>query len=213
MSWGKLGERFVFQLLGMEYSLNSTDTILHPEYPDIWAGSPDGFKYVSRRAVVEIKAPSTHDSFCDLVEPIYNGLDGLDAMSWIRKKHDKGEEYYQQIVSNCCISGCDYGELIVFMPYKSQLSALREFTQDSSIPMEMMSQFYWIYTSTDEDLPYLIDGAHYKNINKIFFKVPEEDKDKMTDCMVRAGKMLAPFPPSVITSTYDHSVNATIVEK
>src|SRR6186713_1406515 len=41
--WGKLLEGHVFDKLGLEYTLSSTETIVHPTIP-YWSGSPDGDK-------------------------------------------------------------------------------------------------------------------------------------------------------------------------
>jgi hypothetical protein len=53
ISWGKLVERRAFDLLGIEYTLNSDETLTHPEI-EFWAGSPDGFKYDDGTTGVEI---------------------------------------------------------------------------------------------------------------------------------------------------------------
>ena len=65
LSWGKLMEDRVFDLLGVEYELVSKDTIKHPKY-SFWVGSPDANKFDEGRTVIDIKCPITLKSFCRL---------------------------------------------------------------------------------------------------------------------------------------------------
>src|SRR5687768_14058682 len=68
LSWGKLVEGRLFELLGIEYKLVSQESIQHPAIP-YWAGSPDAQKFESNNdsdTVVEIKCPITLKSFCQL---------------------------------------------------------------------------------------------------------------------------------------------------
>lgn len=180
--WGKVLEPLVFQQLGMEYSSNSQETIVHPTIP-FWSGSPDGIKHVKKKGVMDIKSPMTLSSFCDLVDPLYEGLSGLDAMKDIRENHKEGETYYWQLVSNAIITGSDYAELIVFVPYLSQIPIVKASTEGNP-------NGYWIWSATEAEVPYLLDDGYYKNINIIGFDVPQEDKDFLTDCVMRAGELL-----------------------
>ena len=74
LSWGKSVESHVFNLLGLEYSLTSQETDLHPLYGDFWAGSKDGQK---DDTIIDIKCPMTLDSFCGIVDPLYEGYDEI----------------------------------------------------------------------------------------------------------------------------------------
>lgn len=172
MAWGKLLEIFYFQNLGkVEYTPLMDEPIGHINIKD-WYGSPDAINN-SLDAVSELKCPYTLTSFCELVEPIYNGLTGMDAMNYIRDKHTDGEKYYWQCVSNAILTGKDVAELIIFMPYKSQLQELRELAemQDS----EVQKDYYFVGSGSDEELPHLVDGGYYKSENSIVFEVPKED--------------------------------------
>jgi hypothetical protein len=180
--WGKLLEERVFQLLGLEYTLTSKDTIVHPEIP-FWAGSPDGGKYQPQKTVIDIKCPITLKSFCQLVDAAKAG--GIDQ---VRKDHKDGEKYYWQLVSNAILMGCDHAELIVYMPYYSELQDIR--TMCSMLPGDQIGKHYWIANALDDELPYLVDGGHYRNLNVIAFEVPAGDKKLLTDCVLRAGEML-----------------------
>lgn len=212
--WGKLLEGRVFDILGIEYSLNSQETLRH-ELIEYWCGSPDGFKYDLGKTVMDIKSPITLKSFCQLVQPLYDGLTGMDAMNAIRNgykdsngvdhaAHKDGEKYYQQLVSNACISKSKYAELIVYVPYESEIP-------DIKLLADGVPNCMWIQFAEATEIPYLKDGGYYKNINIIRFEVPEEDKDLLTACVLKAGKMLI-NTPSLMLATHDESISATIIE-
>lgn len=184
-TWGKFLEPFVFKMLP-EYTPFGQTTFTHSKY-NSWKGSPDGLK---RQTIGESKCPVTPKSFCQLVQPIYNGLSGMDAMNAVRKgwvdkngilhkPNPDAEKFYWQIVSNCCIHNCKYGELIVFMPYKSQLPELRLLADGNP-------DYYHIWSSTDEQLPFLPDNGYYKNLNIIRFEIPPEDKTLLEGYVVKA---------------------------
>lgn len=203
-SWGSLVENRVFDLLGLEYSLTSKETIVHPEYP-FWAGSPDAEK---RNTAPDFKCPLTLKSFCQLVDPIYNGLTGMDAMNAIRETHEEGETYYWQIVSNACIKGYQYGEQIVYMPYLSELLEIKEMAaRDGS------GKFKWIDYAEFDELPYLLPNGYYKNLNVIRFEIPQADKVLLTRHVEEAGRLLIGDTfTNVMLATHDQEVNATIIE-
>lgn len=194
LTWGKLLEGRVFELLGLEYTLSSTVTDLHPVFPN-WAGSKDGLKHDQDRTVADIKCPITLESFCNLVDPIYQGLSGIDAMNAIRDNHGEGDKYYFQLVSNAIINGCRYAELIVYMPYQSELADIKLSAQ--IVSGELMSRHYWIAMAGEDELPFIKDGGYYKNLNVIRFEVPEEDRKMLVDCVKKASALLIPWPGSV----------------
>lgn len=198
LQWGKFLEKRVFNLLGLEYTLSSTETDLHPVYGDIWAGSKDGTREGKERAVTDIKCPITMKSFCQLVMPLYLGYDGIKAMKYIRegfthegiayKKHDKGEDYYWQLVSNACINETEYAELIVYMPYLSELDEIRR---------DAEGEIYWIWGAANDELPSIPDDGIFRNVNIIRFKVPQEDKDSLTEQVLKVRSLL-PEPTSFL---------------
>lgn len=198
LSWGSLLESRVFNLLGLEYTYTSKETIVHPEI-EYWAGSKDGLKLGEGKTVWDAKCPITLKSFCQLVDPLYNGLDGMEAMNAIRKgykdkkgikhkKHKEGDIYYWQIVSGAILDKCEYGELIVYMPYQSELEEIKAMTFD--LPGEDLQKYYWITMAGEDELPYLIDGGYYRNLNILRFVVPEEDKRFLTSKVLEASKLL-----------------------
>lgn len=181
LAWGKLLESRAFDQLGLEYSLTSKETIVHPSIP-YWAGSPDGGKD-KPKTIVDIKCPITLKSFCQLVDA---GLAG--GITQIREDHKDGDKYYWQIVSNAILSDSDWGELIVYMPYKSELDDIRMMA--SNVPAEFLSKHYWIAMAGPDELPYLLEDGYYKSLNVFPFEIPKADKEALTANVLKAGQML-----------------------
>lgn len=198
--WGKLLESYWFDLLGLEYTLSSTDTDVHPTIP-YWAGSKDGMK---KDTIIDIKSPITLKSFCQLVDPLYQGLEGMDAMNAVRDNHKDGDKYYWQLVSNSIINNTRYAELVVGMPYQSEIAAIK-------LLADGMPNCYWIAMAGDDELPFIKDNGYYKNLNIIRFEVPQSDKDFLTEKVLKAGQMLIEVP-SVVTAEYDKELNTVLVQ-
>lgn len=189
LSWGTLLEKRAFGLLGIDYKESSQETLINPEI-DCHAGSPDGFTYsgLELDVVVEVKAPKTLKSFCTLVECVKEGLTGLEVMAEIKKNHDDGDKFYSQIVSNSILTNSKFGELVVYMPYKHELNAIRELAANYD-GMEQW-KFKWIADSYDEQLPHLIEGGAYENMYRVRFEIPQADKDAMIERIKEASKLL-----------------------
>jgi hypothetical protein len=177
-SWGRLLEDHVFPLLGKQYRALGTITMNHPTI-DFWSGSPDAIKNDEGKTVVDIKSPYTLKSFCTLAD--------CKTIQEVRDNHKEGEKYYFQLVSNAIITGAKYAELIIFCPYQSELQAIRELANNTS---GNPNSFAWVHFGADDDLPYLVDGGYYKNLNIIRFEVPQADKDLLTARVLAAGSML-----------------------
>lgn len=221
LTWGKLLEKRVFyDLLGLEYSLNSLETIVHPTIA-YWSGSPDGFKYDVGKTVTDIKCPITLKSFCQLVDPLYYGLEGIEAMNAIRDgfkdknglvhaAHKDGEKFYWQLVSNAILTNSKFAELIPYVPYKSELDEIKLMSQ--SVEGEMLIKHYWIAMALDGELPYLVDGGYYKNLNTIRFEVPVEDKQLLTDKVELAGKMLINRTSVLRAATHTPELQTTTIQ-
>jgi hypothetical protein len=175
-SWGKVCELRVYELLGIEYQLAHKTTIEHPEMPDVWGGSPD---LIKDDAVCEIKSPFTLKSFCQF-------MDCKDIQE-IRHEHPDGHDYYYQIVSNAILTGKKKAELIIYCPYQEELKDIREWINNYD---GNQKEFEWINYATDYELPYLIKGGHYKNLNIISFDIPEQDIIDLTDRVKEAAKLL-----------------------
>lgn len=190
LTWGNLVEGRVFELLGIEYQLVSDETIVHPTV-EYWSGSPDAKKI---ETVGDIKAPMTLKSFCQLVEPLYKGLTGMDAMNWIRKNHKDGEKFFYQLISNSILTKSKFAELIVYCPYWSELQTIQEMAAPSQ---DVPKAWNWIYYADQNELPWLPDGGQYKNLNIIRFEVPTAEKIKLHEAVLEAGKELINIPQLV----------------
>jgi hypothetical protein len=187
LTWGKFLESRVFGLLGLDYTLSSQETDQHPTIK-FWSGSKDGLKHDEGKTVTDIKCPLTLKSFCQLVDPLYDGLTGMDAINKIRERHKNGDKYYWQLVSNSIINNTRFAELIVYMPYHSELEDIK--VEAQQVEAQDLSKHYWIAMASEDELPYLNDGGFYKNLNIIRFEVPQEDKDYLTERVTAAGKLL-----------------------
>lgn len=194
-NWGKFLEPLLFQLLDGDYTYNSSDTLVHPEC-DFWLGTPDGFKITENKTVVDAKCPFTLESFCNLVSPLYEDYQGMDAMRALidgytgknglfHPPHKDAEKYYWQIVSNACIDDCTHGELIVYCPYESELSVIQSVAVNSGNPSA-----YFIANGSTKTLPYIKDDGFFRNINIISFEIPESDKKLLTETVKNASKYL-----------------------
>lgn len=185
-SWGKLIESRAFELLGLEYTLCSQETLSHPTI-DCWKGSPDACK--EDGTVVDIKCPITLKSFCQLV-------DGM-SIEAVRNIHPQGEKYYWQIVSNAILTNSKYGELIVYVPYRSELEAIKDLASSAGESGEYTK---WIYYASEDGLPFLIDGGHYKNLNIIRFEIPDSDKEFLTNRVLECKELLQEFTMTKINA-------------
>ena len=194
-SWGKFVEPLLFSLLDGDYTYNSNDTLVHPEF-DFWVGTPDGFKLTENKTVVDAKCPFTLESFCKLVGPLYNGFEGMDAMNALRngytdktglfqEPHKDADKYYWQLVSNACIDDCTHAELIVYCPYESELAVIQAAATQSGDPIA-----YFIANGSKKSLPYIKDDGFYQNINIISFEIPENDKILLTETVKKASAYL-----------------------
>ncbi len=181
-TWGKCLEPLAFQKLGFDYELVSDVTITHPDIP-YWCGSPDIVVISSPNdrtgRVGDIKCPQTLKSFCQFVDC----MDAPNPIEAIRANHSSGEQYYWQLVSNAILTNSDFAELIIYVPYRSDLDEIRLTASDNKA-------FKWIEYADDYELPWLIEGGHYQDLNVIRFHVPQSDKDLLTNAVIEAGKLL-----------------------
>lgn len=214
-TWGNVVEGHVLGdvhsagILGLEYKISSQETVQHPDH-DFWVGSPDGNKFDEGKTVFDLKCPMTLKSFCQLVQPLYDGLNGMDAMNAVRENHKDGDKYYWQLVSNAILTNSRFAELIVYVPYQGELQDIRDLTQMYDGPIQ--NKVAWINFGTDEDLPYLRKGGYYQNLNIIRFEVPQSDKDLLTQKVIEAGKLLIK-EPSLLLASLDSETNTIIVQE
>jgi len=176
MQWGKLCEPIVHNKLSNDYILQSEETEIHPIHKE-WRGTPDGRK---TDTITDIKCPLSRKGFYNLVKRLYHfdgldvvkkrNIDGNEVIQQIRKDSKEGEKYYWQLVSNACILGAKYAELIVFMPYYEELEEISLYNSQLTDP------FWLVARAKDGELPYIDKETRIENINIIRFEVPEEDK-------------------------------------
>lgn len=185
-SWGHLVEYWVLKTkLGTEYSQNSLETVKHPTV-DCWVGSPDAMKHIiGMKTVCDIKGLQLK-GFCEMVDAFQKG-----GIQEVISETDSGEKFYLQIVSNGCITSTSNGELILACPYKSELDEIRHLAMNYDGPDP--GRFEWIAFADDEELPYLPDGGHYKNLNFLQFPLPADHRLKVHNSVVSAAKELIPF--------------------
>lgn len=181
-AWGNLCEIYVMgknEYIGLEYSQRPDEPIVSEEF-DFHSGTPDMTKVDT---VCDLKSPFTLKSFCQMVEPLYKGLQGIEAIEYLRENYvvgsaKTGEKYYWQLVSNAILTKSKYAELFIFCPYQDELNEIRATAQMQD---GAAGKYYGIANSNDEDLPFLIKGGYYKNINMIRFEVPQADKDLLNE--------------------------------
>jgi len=172
-TWGTFVESFVFEKLDMSYKLESLERLRHKTI-DHWTGAPD---VNTDKLVGDIKCPYSLKSFCQAVDSM------VDLETFKAAK----PEYYWQLVSNAILTGKDEAESIVYCPYQEELLKIREATEQFDGDQNKVA---WIYYANDEDLPCLIKGKHYKDLNKFSFVVPEEDKNLLTERVKMAIELL-----------------------
>lgn len=179
-NWGKFVEGIVFEKLGLEYTIVSQDTILHPTLPH-WSGSPD---LLTIDSVADIK--------CYYPKNFADYADCLKSQDLELMKKDFEAEYWQ-LVSNAILTGLPYAEAIVYLPYKSELSEIKElaynYEPEGKNALEK-NQVEWIYYATDYSLPFQNENSYYKNIERFRFLVPQDDKDLLTTKVIAATKLL-----------------------
>jgi hypothetical protein len=177
-SWGNLVEQRAFEVLGLEYKICSSETITHPMIP-YWSGSPDGNKFDEGKTVFDIKCPMTLKSFCTMAD--------CKTIDEVRMNHKDGDKFYWQLVSNAVLTESKYAELIVYCPYERELDAIRELASNYDGDQNKVA---WIGFGTNDELPFVPEGGHYKNIYVIRFEVPQSDKDALTNSVIKAGAFL-----------------------
>lgn len=175
--WGHVLEKRLSTLLDVfEYNYCSDETIQHPTIPS-WVGTPD---FITSDRVVDAKCPFTLKAFCQLADIAISG----DAEELKEEK----PEYYWQLVSNAILTNKSKAELIAYCPYQSELQDIRDATELADEGEQ--NKLAWINFSEDDDLPYLVEGNHYKNMYKFVFDVPQDDVEALTSAVVEASKLL-----------------------
>lgn len=176
MLWGKFLESRVHNMLGMAYRHVFDETLQHPKY-NFWSGSPD-FINDTDDVVCDSKCPQPK-AFCELVE---NCSKGIEAFK------DNHEDYYWQLVSNALITGKNFIELIVYMPYESELEEIRAEVENADL--EEPWKYRFITESLKCELAYLPDDSEYKNLNIFRFPLDKFDANLLTQRVLEASLIL-----------------------
>lgn len=176
MLWGSFLEGRVHDMLGMGYRHVFDETLQHPKY-NYWSGSPD-FINDADDVVCDSKCPQPK-AFCELVE---NCSKGIKAFK------DNHEDYYWQLVSNALITGKNNIELIVYMPYESELEEIRNSVENADL--EEPWKYRFITESLKCELAYLPDDSEYKNLNIFRFPLDKLDANLLTQRVLEASLIL-----------------------
>ncbi len=204
-SWGKMCEIIVHDLLPTDYIMQSEETFRHKTIHELF-GTPDGAKQLiitltangfyegNCETITDTKCPLTRKGFYNLVKRLYDfdgltvtkkeNVNGNEIIQLIRIDSKEGEKYYWQLVSNACILGAKYAELIVFMPYYEDLETIKEYNRSLDEP-------YWLIERAKEgELPYIYKESGIENLNIIRFEVPQSDKDFLESRVLSAIELI-----------------------
>lgn len=172
-SWGTFVEARAFNLLPIEYQLVSQQRLFHPEI-STWSGAPD--LIIDSEVVSDVKCPFSLEMFLDKVKALNESIETY-------KKEFPGD--YWQLVSNAILTGAKYAEAIIYVPYLSELQSIRIMASEYDSPSTN-----WIKYAEDCELPYLVDGGKFENLNIFRFEVPQADKLFLTEKVKAASNLL-----------------------
>ena len=138
-----------------------------------WTGAED---YLRDDSAGEVKCFELK-KFCQTHDAATLGVEALKKVC---------PEIYWQLVSNAILNEKPLAELTLYVPYKRELDAIR----DEADQADVTHEFQWIKYAKDNQLPYLIEGMHYKNLSTFGFEIGEEDRLALTNRVIMAVKML-----------------------
>ena len=184
MKWGNLMEVVLFNLLGLGYKMTHKQTIKHhsKEFENIWSGTPDliaeGIK------IGEIKC----------YEPKKFALLSVCLLKRnVQFFKEQFPDEYWQCVSNAILCKLKVAEIIVYMPYRSELETIIEkIIETNFLEMNGLNPQDYYFMSRDEidSLPHLPDDSKMSNINSFEFDIPQADIDHLTNQMRTAKEEL-----------------------
>lgn len=203
-AWGHLMEIRVHELLNnIHYRATGKITLQHPTI-DCWVGSPDSINELE--SVVGDTKGYELKAFCEYVDALTLAKE-TNSLESLKESHP--QEYWQ-LVSNGVITRSKYMEAIVYVPYISEMKEIKETA--NLYDGEDQYRFKYIYDADPSELPYLIEGGHYKNLNIFRFEIPQSDKDYLTERVIEASKHLIQ-KPLIMLSTHCPETNAILIEK
>lgn len=181
--WGHFLQQRVFDLLeDTGYELIEDRTIQHPAI-EYWVGTPDA-KHQRDSVADDIKCYAPKN-FCEYVDLLRLAQPKNDTELF---KAERPEEYWQ-LVAHSVLLNTKHIEAIVYIPYYSELQAIRE-SVDMLESEDDQRKYAFIKHSHYNELSYIQDDRHYKNLNIFRFEVPQSDKDLLTTTVEKAGELL-----------------------
>lgn len=181
MLWGLFCERRVHALLPLTYQYTFDETLDHPKY-DFISGSPDLINNIED-VVADIKCPQPL-AFAELVDNLTMAVKTND-ISYFKDNHPN---YYYQLLSNALITGKNFIELIVYMPYESELEEIRAEVENADL--EEPWKYRFITESLKCELAYLPDDSEYKNLNIFRFPLDKGDAILLESKVIAASIIL-----------------------
>lgn len=186
--WGNYMEHRLFQKLGLEWSMTSKTTLLHPkeQFAPYWAGTPD---LMSSKKCGEIKCFQLKH-FCLIVDVFNRFKSGeITEAETIEILKVQEPEIYWQTVSNAMLMNVSIGEMIIYAPCESEMDEIREELSDPEL-LDEPWKYRFIVESDNADLAVIPDDCDYDPINTFEFKIPMEDKIHLTKAMIEAIKII-----------------------
>lgn len=176
--WGEFMERRAFQLIGLEHSLESKTTHVHPTI-NHWSGSPD---LIADDKVGDIK--------CYYPRKFSAYYEALETQDINVLKEEYSEEYWQ-LVSNACILNKPKVEVVLYAPYQNEALEIYNMVMKNE---DDMFRYKFIADMIEAEkyyeLPFLPDDSGYNNLMTFEFTVPQEDKDFLTERVKLAVSLL-----------------------
>jgi hypothetical protein len=172
ISWGHFcEERVINLLLDTSYKNVHDKRLVHPTITN-WTGSPD-FIRPEHNIIGDVKSFELK-MFCTVLKNYDKGIEVFKI------EHD---DIYWQLVSNLILSNSKSSELILYVPYLSELTKTVNgcVSIKDSIDEETPKKFQWIKSAEDDEMVYLLESGLYKNINHLLFDITESDKQALTN--------------------------------
>lgn len=183
-NYGTFLERRAFELLGLDYRLVSQERLFHKTLKH-YSGAPD---LIKDNTVCDVKCPFSLEVFCDKIEALQN----IETY-----KKEFPEDYWQLISNAILLDSNDFPvkhmEAVIYVPYLKELTEIRESANNYDGDQNKIA---FLNFAGDDELPYLIEGKKYKNLNVFSFEVPNEDKIALIERIKIAETLLIkPFVP------------------
>lgn len=199
--WGHLLENYLHEktdyFKGYVNQNDEENATVFSTRNNMHCGTPDQYTLKGETVVVsETKCPVTLKGLYNLIFPFYrNGffemIDGDTAIDLIRSKSKDGKKYFHQIISNAVLLEdnlgleCKTGELIAYMPYKSDIKNITLYATDFFI-----NPYYPVIMGDSDTLPCILpvvkehkdffdldDEYAVNDFHRISFSISDELKD------------------------------------